>query len=125
MDDDCLNIGIAYATHQVHIPDGLLKEKVVVAGASRKEPIGLGMLFYEDGNWGLTTFGTGNVPPPTDFAEMCEVACACIDPHNQRRLTHEIQDLCQRPIENLLYTGNSIGRSRVGLVSSQQVNPIR
>jgi 2-polyprenyl-6-methoxyphenol hydroxylase-like FAD-dependent oxidoreductase len=72
--EDTVEVGIAYATHQVHIPDGLLKEKVVVAGASRAEPIGLGMLLYEDGNWGLTTFGIGKVEPPQNFAEMCDVA---------------------------------------------------
>jgi 2-polyprenyl-6-methoxyphenol hydroxylase-like FAD-dependent oxidoreductase len=72
--EDTVDVGIAYATHQVHIPEGLLQEKVVVAGASRAEPVGLGMLFYEDGNWGLTTFGTGKVAPPQNFAEMCELA---------------------------------------------------
>jgi 2-polyprenyl-6-methoxyphenol hydroxylase-like FAD-dependent oxidoreductase len=72
--EDTVDVGIAYATHQVHIPDGLLQEKVVVAGASRAEPVGLGMLFYEDGNWGLTTFGTGKVEPPQNFAEMCDLA---------------------------------------------------
>ena len=72
--EDTVDVGIGYATHQVHIPEGLLKEKVVVAGASRAEPIGLGMLFYEDGNWGLTTFGIGKVEPPHNFAEMCDVA---------------------------------------------------
>ena len=72
--EDTVEVGIAYATHQVHIPDGLLKEKVVVAGASREEPIGLGMLFYEDGNWGLTTFGIDKVEPPQNFAEMCDAA---------------------------------------------------
>jgi 2-polyprenyl-6-methoxyphenol hydroxylase-like FAD-dependent oxidoreductase len=72
--EDTVDVGIAYATHQVHIPEGLLKEKVVVAGASRQEPIGLGMLFYEDGNWGLTTFGIGRVEPPQNFAEMCDAA---------------------------------------------------
>jgi hypothetical protein len=72
--EDTVEVGIAYATHQVHIPEGLLKEKVVVAGASRAEPIGLGMLFYEDGNWGLTTFGINKVEPPQNFAEMCDAA---------------------------------------------------
>jgi flavin-dependent dehydrogenase len=72
--EDTVDVGIAYATQQVHIPEGLLKEKVVVAGASRAEPVGLGMLFYEDGNWGLTTFGINKVEPPQNFAEMCEVA---------------------------------------------------
>jgi 2-polyprenyl-6-methoxyphenol hydroxylase-like FAD-dependent oxidoreductase len=72
--EDTVEVGIAYATHQVHIPEGLLKEKVVVAGASRDEPIGLGMLFYEDGNWGLTTFGINKVEPPQNFDEMCVAA---------------------------------------------------
>jgi 2-polyprenyl-6-methoxyphenol hydroxylase-like FAD-dependent oxidoreductase len=72
--EETVEVGIAYATHQVHIPEGLLKEKVVVAGASRAEPIGLGMLFYEDGNWGLTTFGINKVKPPQTFAEMCDAA---------------------------------------------------
>ena len=72
--EDTVDVGIAYATHQVHIPEGLLQEKVVVAGASREEPVGLGMLLYEDGYWRLTTFGTGKVPPPLDFAEMCDLA---------------------------------------------------
>lgn len=78
---DTVDVGIAYATHQVHIPEGLLKEKVVVAGASRAEPVGLGMLLYEDGNWGLTTFGTGKVEPPQNFAEMCELADRILPQH--------------------------------------------
>jgi 2-polyprenyl-6-methoxyphenol hydroxylase-like FAD-dependent oxidoreductase len=72
--EDSVEVGIGYASHQVHIPEGLLKEKVVVAGASRAEPVGLGMLFYEDGNWGLTTFGINKVEPPQNFAEMCDAA---------------------------------------------------
>jgi 2-polyprenyl-6-methoxyphenol hydroxylase-like FAD-dependent oxidoreductase len=76
-----VDVGIDYATHRVHIPDGLIKEKVVVAGASREHPVGLGMLFYEDGNWGLTTFGTGNVAPPQNFAEMCALADEMLPPH--------------------------------------------
>ena len=76
-----VDVGIHYATQQLHIPDGLIKEKVVVAGASREHPVGLGMLFYEDGNWGLTTFGTGNVEPPKNFAEICDIADELLPPH--------------------------------------------
>jgi 2-polyprenyl-6-methoxyphenol hydroxylase-like FAD-dependent oxidoreductase len=76
-----VDVGIDYATHQVHIADGLIKEKVVVAGASREHPVGLGMLCYEDGNWGLTTFGTGKVTPPQNFAEMCTLADELLPPH--------------------------------------------
>jgi 2-polyprenyl-6-methoxyphenol hydroxylase-like FAD-dependent oxidoreductase len=79
--EDTVDVGIGYATHQVRIPEGLIVEKVVVAGASRAEPAGLGMLLYEDGNWGVTTFGTGRVEPPKDFAEMCELADRILPTH--------------------------------------------
>ena len=39
------------------------------------------MLFYEDGNWGVTTFGTGKVEPPQNFAEMCELADEILPAH--------------------------------------------
>jgi 2-polyprenyl-6-methoxyphenol hydroxylase-like FAD-dependent oxidoreductase len=79
--EDTVDVGIAYATHQVHIPDGLLQEKVVVAGASRAQPCGLGMLFYEDGNWGVTTFGTAKAAPPSNFEEMCALADEILPTH--------------------------------------------
>lgn len=79
--EDTVDVGIGYATHQVRIPDGLIDEKVVVAGASRAQPCGLGMLFYEDGNWGVTTFGTAKVPPPADFDEMCALADEILPAH--------------------------------------------
>lgn len=80
--EDTVDVGIGYATHQLRIPDGLLHEKVVVAGASHDEPVGLGMLFYEDGTWGLTTFGVGKVEPPHTFAEMCAVADRILPAHH-------------------------------------------
>ncbi len=67
--EDTIDVGIGYATHQLRIPDGLIAEKVIVAGASREQPLGLGMLCYEDGTWGLTTFGVAKVKPPQDFQE--------------------------------------------------------
>ncbi|OBB59020.1 oxidoreductase [Mycobacterium sp. 852013-51886_SCH5428379] len=79
--EDTVDVGIAYATHQVHIPERALAEKVVVAGASDEEPLGLGMLFYEDGNWNVTTFGVGRVPPPQNFAEICELADRILPAH--------------------------------------------
>jgi 2-polyprenyl-6-methoxyphenol hydroxylase-like FAD-dependent oxidoreductase len=79
--EDTVEVGIGYATHQVHIPDGLIQEKVVVAGASREKPVGLGMLFYEDGNWAVTTFGTGKVEPPQNFAEICALADEILPAH--------------------------------------------
>jgi 2-polyprenyl-6-methoxyphenol hydroxylase-like FAD-dependent oxidoreductase len=84
--EETVEVGIAYATHQVHIPEGLLKERVVVAGASREHPVGLGMLFYEDRNWGLTTFGTGRVPPPSTFADMCALADEILPEHFARAI---------------------------------------
>ncbi len=80
--EDTVDVGIGYATHQLRIPDGLLEEKVVVAGASREQPVGLGMLYYEDGTWGLTTFGVGKVEPPQDFPGMCAVAEKVLPAHH-------------------------------------------
>jgi 2-polyprenyl-6-methoxyphenol hydroxylase-like FAD-dependent oxidoreductase len=68
--EDSVDVGIGYASHQLRIPDGLIDQKVVVAGASREQPLGLGLLCYEDGMWVLTTFGVGKVEPPHSFAEM-------------------------------------------------------
>jgi flavin-dependent dehydrogenase len=79
--DDDVDVGIGYATHQLRIPDGLITEKVVIAGASREQPRGLGMLYYEDGTWGLTTFGVAKVEPPRDFAGMCALADEVVPPH--------------------------------------------
>jgi 2-polyprenyl-6-methoxyphenol hydroxylase-like FAD-dependent oxidoreductase len=79
--EDTVDVGIGYATHQLRIPDGLIAEKVVVAGASREQPLGLGMLCYEDGSWGLTTFGVAKVEPPHDFAGMCALADEIVPAH--------------------------------------------
>ena len=76
-----VDVGVSYATHQLRIPDGLITEKVVVAGASREQPRGLGMLYYEDGTWGLTTFGVAKVEPPQNFAEMCALADEVVPAH--------------------------------------------
>lgn len=76
-----VDVGISYASHQLRIPEGLVAEKVVVAGAHRKQPLGLGMLCYEDGTWGLTTFGVAKVEPPHDFAGMCALADDIVPPH--------------------------------------------
>ncbi len=79
--EDAVDVGIGYATHQLRIPDGLIAEKVIVAGASDHQPLGLGMLCYEDGTWGLTTFGVAKVDPPHDFSGMCALADAILPAH--------------------------------------------
>ena len=79
--EDSVDVGIGYATHQLRIPDGLITEKVVIAGASREQPRGIGMLYYEDGTWGLTTFGVARIEPPHDFAGMCALADEVVPPH--------------------------------------------
>jgi 2-polyprenyl-6-methoxyphenol hydroxylase-like FAD-dependent oxidoreductase len=79
--EDTVDVGIGYATHQMDIPDGLIDEKVVVAGASRDNPRGLGMLQYEDGSWVLTTFGVAKVEPPQDFEQMCALADEIVPSH--------------------------------------------
>lgn len=72
--EETVDVGIGYATQQLRIPDGLIPEKVIVAGVSRNQDVGLGMLYYEDGTWGLTTFAVGKATPPQSFTEMCSAA---------------------------------------------------
>lgn len=78
--EDVVDAGIGYATHQLRVPDGLIQEKVVVAGASREQPLGLGMLQYEDKIWTLTTFGVAKVEPPQDFSEILRLAEKLLPP---------------------------------------------
>ncbi|UXA19321.1 NAD(P)/FAD-dependent oxidoreductase [Mycobacterium sp. SMC-4] len=79
--ENTVHVGIGYASVALDIPDGLIAEKVVVAGASRAQPLGLGMLCYEDGTWGLTTFGVAKVAPPRDFDGMRALAAEVLPPH--------------------------------------------
>jgi 2-polyprenyl-6-methoxyphenol hydroxylase-like FAD-dependent oxidoreductase len=79
--EDTVDVGIGYASQRVQVPDGLLAEKVVVAGASDEKPLGVGMLFYEDGLWNVTTFGVAKVEPPKDFAGMCALADDILPSH--------------------------------------------
>ena len=79
--EDSVAVGIGYATQRLTVPDGLIREKVVVAGASREQPVGLGMLYYEDDIWTMTTFGVGKVAPPTDFAGMQALAEQMLPAH--------------------------------------------
>ncbi len=76
-----VDIGIHYATHRFRIPEGLIAEKVVVAGASHDQSLGLGMLYYEDGGWVLTTFGVANAKPPKTFPEMLALAEELLPAH--------------------------------------------
>lgn len=79
--EETVDVGIAYASHQFHVPEGLLAEKVVVVGASRAQPRGIGMLFYEDGNWNVTTFGVGKVEPPRTVAQILDLADDILPAH--------------------------------------------
>jgi 2-polyprenyl-6-methoxyphenol hydroxylase-like FAD-dependent oxidoreductase len=72
--EDVVDVGIGYASHQFRLPEGLIRERVIVAGASREQPLGLGMLGYEDGLWVITTFGVAKVEPPQSFSEMVGLA---------------------------------------------------
>lgn len=86
--EETLDIGINYASHQFRIPEGLIAEKVVVAGASHDQSLGMGMLCYEDGTWVLTTFGVAGAKPPTTFPDMLALAIALLPAHFTEALTH-------------------------------------
>ena len=79
--EETVDVGISYASQRVQVPAGLVAEKVVVAGASREHPVGIGALFYEDGIWNVTSFGIAKVEPPENFAQICDVADEILPPH--------------------------------------------
>jgi 2-polyprenyl-6-methoxyphenol hydroxylase-like FAD-dependent oxidoreductase len=79
--EETLDIGIHYATHRFRMPEGLIAEKVVVAGASHGQSLGLGMLYYEDRTWVLTTFGVADAKPPRTFPEMLALADELLPKH--------------------------------------------
>lgn len=79
--EQTVDVGIAYASQRVRVPEGLLSEKVVVAGASRDQPLGIGMLFYEDRIWNVTTFGIAKAEPPQDFTNICDLADEILPAH--------------------------------------------
>ncbi|AFM16151.1 hypothetical protein Mycch_1349 [Mycolicibacterium chubuense NBB4] len=86
--EDTVDVGIGYASHRLRLPEGLVAEKVVVAGASREQPLGLGMLYYEDDTWTMTTFGTGKIAPPQDFDGMVKLAAEILPAHIGDALEH-------------------------------------
>jgi 2-polyprenyl-6-methoxyphenol hydroxylase-like FAD-dependent oxidoreductase len=86
--EDVVDVGISYASHQFRIPDGLIRERVIVAGASRAQPRGLGMLGYEDGSWLITTFGVAKVEPPQSFSEMLRLAATLLPARLSGALEH-------------------------------------
>jgi 2-polyprenyl-6-methoxyphenol hydroxylase-like FAD-dependent oxidoreductase len=79
--EETIDIGINYATHRFRVPEGLIAEKVVVAGASHDQSLGLGMLYYEDRTWVLTTFGVAHAKPPATFPEMLALADELLPAH--------------------------------------------
>ncbi len=85
--EEVVDIGINYATHHFRIPNGLIAEKVVVAGASHDQSLGLGMLGYEGGAWVLTTFGVAGAKPPRTFPEMLALAEELLPAHFNAALT--------------------------------------
>lgn len=79
--EDAVQVGVTYASHRVLIRSGLLAEKMVLVGASRDRPLGMGMLFHEDGIWTVTTFGVAKTEPPRDLAGICRLAETLVPAH--------------------------------------------
>ncbi len=79
--EDYVKVGVSYASHRVKIPAGLIAEKMVLVGAADDRPLGMGMLFHEDGIWMVTTFGVAKAEPPKDFAGICDLADKILPPH--------------------------------------------
>ena len=107
--EETVDVGIAYASQRVRVPDGLLAEKVVVAGASHEHPVGVGALFYEDGVWNVTTFGIAKAEPPQNFAQICDLVDEMLPGH----------------FSSALRQGHPARRDGVPQVPDQSVAPLR
>jgi 2-polyprenyl-6-methoxyphenol hydroxylase-like FAD-dependent oxidoreductase len=83
-----VEVGIGYASHQFRLPEGAVRERVIVAGASVQQPLGLGLLGYEDGTWTLTTFGVAKAEPPRTFSEMVALAKEILPERISNALDH-------------------------------------
>ncbi len=78
---DTVKVGVTYASQRVRIPVGMMPEKMVLVGAAHDRPLGIGMLFHEDGTWIVTAFGVGGAAPPRDFADVCALADTVLPDH--------------------------------------------
>jgi 2-polyprenyl-6-methoxyphenol hydroxylase-like FAD-dependent oxidoreductase len=78
---DTVKVGVTYASLRARIPDAMMSEKMVVVGAAHDRPLGMGMLFHEDGAWTITAFGVGGAQPPRDFAGVCALADTVLPAH--------------------------------------------
>lgn len=78
---DTVKVGVTYASCRVRIPPQAMSEKMVVVGATHDRPTGMGMLFHEDGVWTVTAFGVGGVRPPSDYADICDLADTLVPVH--------------------------------------------
>lgn len=72
--EDTVEVGIGYASQWLTMPEHLITERIVVCGASRHQPLGLGLQCCEAGTWVLTTFGVAKTSPPRSFPEMVALA---------------------------------------------------
>lgn len=72
--EQTVDVGITYATQKFRIAEGVLDERIVIAGASHDQSYGIGILANEDDTWVLTTFGVANAKPPPTFDEMRALA---------------------------------------------------
>lgn len=93
---DEVKVGVSYASLRLRVPDGLIPEKMVVVGATQDRPLGIGMLFHEDGAWTITAFGVGGAQPPRDFAGVCALA----------------DDVLPAPISAALRAGEMLGEMK-------------
>lgn len=78
--EDSVQVGVTYASQRVKVPEGMMPQKMVIVGATRDRPLGMGMLFHEDGIWMVTAFGVAKAEPPRDFAGICALADELLPP---------------------------------------------
>jgi flavin-dependent dehydrogenase len=71
---------VRYASQLLRIPPDMITEKMTLVVPMRRQPIGGGILAYEDDTMMLTVAGYGGYEPPTDLAGMIASAAQFAPP---------------------------------------------
>jgi 2-polyprenyl-6-methoxyphenol hydroxylase-like FAD-dependent oxidoreductase len=69
-----------YASQLLHIPPGLVREKMTMVFPEPNLPTGGALSSYENDTWMLTVYRLDQLDPPADFADLIELATRFVSP---------------------------------------------
>jgi len=74
-------VDVRYVSTLVRLAPGAVPETLVVIGASKDRPSGMGLFAYEHDTWMLTAQGYANHHPETDYESMVDFVAEFTPPH--------------------------------------------